>query len=318
MQKIVFLDRGTLGPSVHVTRPKVAHHWTEYDATHPDQLLERLDGASVAITNKVPLRGPLLEQLPALKLIVVAATGYDVIDMDYCRAHGITVCNVRGYARNTVPEHALALIFALRRSLVGYREDVMAGEWQKSGQFCFFNHPISDLAGSTLGIIGKGALGQALGTLGDALGMKVQYAGYKNAAEAEPGFVDFDEFLRTSDIISLHCPLTPQTRDLLAFDEFRKMARKPILINTGRGGLVNEADCVRALDEGLLAGIGFDCLTSEPMATEHPFHAILGRPNVIVTPHVAWASAEAMQTLWDQVVSHIDNFAAGAPTNVLN
>ncbi|SEG89097.1 D-2-hydroxyacid dehydrogenase [Marinobacterium lutimaris] len=318
MQKIVFLDRGTLGPSVQVNRPRIEHQWTEYEATSADEVVSRLDGAQVAITNKVPLRSRTLELLPDLKLIVVAATGYDVIDMDYCRAHGITVCNVRGYAHNTVPEHTLALIFALRRSLVGYRQDVMAGEWQKSGQFCFFNHPISDLAGSTLGIIGKGVLGQAVGRLGEALGMRVQYAAFKDATQPEPGFVAFDEFLRSSDIISLHCPLTPQTRDLLAFDEFRQMERKPLLINTGRGGLVNEADCVRALDEGLISGIGFDCLTSEPMNDEHPFHAILARPNVIVTPHVAWASAEAMQTLWDQVVSHIDNYVAGSPTNVLN
>lgn len=318
MHNIVFLDRATIGPSVQSNRPSSEHTWVEYQATDAAQLVSRLAGASVAITNKVPLRRAQLEQLAELKLIVVAATGYDVVDIDYCRERGITVCNVRGYAKNTVPEHVLALIFALRRSLVGYRQDVIAGEWQKSGQFCFFNHPIADLAGSTLGVIGRGALGQAVGKLGAALGMRVQYAGRKGATELEPGYVPFDELLRSSDIISLHCPLTPQTRDLLSIAEFRQMARKPLLINAGRGGLVNEPDCVQALDEGLLAGIGFDCLSSEPMADNHPFNSILTRPNVILTPHVAWASEEAMQTLWDQVITHIDNYASGTPTNVIN
>ncbi|MFC6671165.1 D-2-hydroxyacid dehydrogenase [Marinobacterium aestuariivivens] len=318
MQTIVFLDRATIGPSVTITKPNAAHRWIEYEATAADQVVERLQGATVAITNKVPLRRASLEKLPELELIVVAATGYDVIDMDYCRERGIIVSNVRGYATNTVPEHVLALMFALRRSLVGYRQDVIDGEWQKAGQFCFFSHPITDIAGSTLGIVGKGALGQSVGRLGEALGMKVQYAGHKNAGEVESGYVPFDEFLRTSDVITLHCPLTPQTRNLLTIDEFRRMARKPVLINAGRGGLVDEEDVVQALDEGLLAGIGFDCLTSEPMVDGHPFQAILDRPNVIVTPHVAWASEEAMQTLWDQVVAHIDNYVSGEPSNVLN
>lgn len=318
MQTIVFLDRATIGPSVTITKPNATHRWIEYEATAADQVVERLQGATVAITNKVPLRRASLEQLPELELIVVAATGYDVIDMDYCRERGIIVSNVRGYATNTVPEHVLALMFALRRSLVGYRQDVIDGEWQKAGQFCFFNHPITDIAGSTLGIVGKGALGQSVGRLGEALGMKVQYAGRKNAGEVESGYVPFDEFLRTSDVITLHCPLTPQTRNLLTIDEFRRMARKPVLINAGRGGLVDEEDVVQALDEGLLAGIGFDCLTSEPMVDGHPFQAILDRPNVIVTPHVAWASEEAMQTLWDQVIAHIDNYVSGEPSNVLN
>lgn len=318
MQTIVFLDRATIGPTVTINRPSVAHEWIEYEATTSDQVVGRLKGATVAITNKVPLRRASLEQLPELELIVVAATGYDVIDMDYCRERGIIVSNVRGYATHTVPEHVLALIFSLRRSLVGFRQDVIAGEWKKAGQFCFFTHPITDIAGSTLGVIGKGALGQAVGRLGEALGMKVQYAGRKGAAEDKAGYVPFDEFLRTSDVITLHCPLTPQTRNLLTLDEFRQMARKPVLINAGRGGLIDERDVVQALDEGLLAGVGFDCLTSEPMADDHPFNAILGRPNVIVTPHVAWASEEAMQTLWNQVISHIDNYVAGHPGNVLN
>ena len=318
METIVFLDRATIGPSVTINTPAIDHAWKTYDKTTAEQVVERLQGATVAITNKVPLRAETLSQLPELKLIVVAATGYDVIDMDYCRANNILVSNVRGYAKNTVPEHALALIFALRRSVVGYRQDVIAGEWEASGQFCFFNHPITDIAGSTLGIIGKGALGQSLGKLGRALGMNVIYAGRKGETNPAPGTVAFDDFLRQSDVISLHCPLNDQTRNLLAMDEFKKMARKPILINTGRGGLVNEEDTIEALNQGLLAGIGFDCITTEPMPNSHAFSAIMDRPNVIITPHVAWASEEAMQTLWNQVVSHIENFAAGTPSNLLN
>lgn len=327
MESIVFLDRSTIGPSVTISRPDFEHTWTEYETTDSSQIIDRLSEATIVITNKVPLRKAVLEKLPNLKMIAVAATGFDVIDIDYCAARGITVSNIRGYANITVPEHTLALMFALKRSLVGYREDVINGEWEKSGQFCFFNHSIRDLAGSTLGIIGKGRLGESVAKLAEGLGMNVQYSGFKNpedvpeeirnSPEAMSGLVPFDEFLETSDVISLHCPLTAGTRDLLGMAEFQKMKRKPIVINTARGGLVNEADLVSALDMGLISGVGFDCLTSEPMAEDHPFKTILDRPNVIITPHVAWASEEAMQILWDQVVSNIENFSEDTPSNVV-
>jgi glycerate dehydrogenase len=315
--RIVFLDRNTIGPAIRVAHPRFAHEWTEYGATAPDQVAERLAGAEIAITNKAPIRAADLAKLPRLKMIAVAATGYDVIDVGACRERGIVVSNVRGYAVNTVAEHAFALILALRRAIVGFRQDVIDGEWQKAGQFCFFTHPIHELAGSTLGIIGEGVIGQSVARLGQAFGMKTLFAAHKGVQGLGPLYTPFDEVLETSDIITLHCPLMPRTRDMLGMAEFRKMKKRPLLINAARGGLVVEADVVRALDEGLLSGIGFDCLTSEPPVADHPFRAILARPNVVVTPHVSWASDEAMQVLWNRVVDHIENCHAGRPTNVV-
>jgi glycerate dehydrogenase len=314
---IVFLDRNTMGPAVRVTRPRFTHEWIEYGATAPDQVAERLARAVIAITNKTPIRAASLAKLPQLKMIAVAATGYDVVDVGACRERGIVVSNVRGYAVNTVAEHAFALILALRRAIVGFRQDVIDGGWQKAGQFCFFTHPIHELAGSTLGIMGEGVIGQSVARLGQAFGMKTLFAAHKGVQGLGPLYTPFDEVLEASDIITLHCPLMPSTRNMLGMAEFQMMKKRPLLINTARGGLVVEADVVRALDEGLLAGIGFDCLTSEPPVADHPFRAILTRPNVIVTPHVSWASDEAMQVLWNQVVGHIENFHAGEPTNVV-
>ncbi|MBI1202500.1 MAG: glycerate dehydrogenase [Rhodopseudomonas sp.] len=315
MTRIVFLDRSSIGPSVALTKPSFAHDWVEYDRTAPDLVVERLKDADIAVCNKVPIRRDSIEQLPDLKMICIPATGYDAFDIAACKERGIVVSNVRGYAVNTVPEHAFALIFALRRGIVGYRQDVIDGRWQEAAQFCFFTHPINDLAGSTIGIFGEGALGQGVAHIARALGMRVLFAAHKGVTGLGPLYTPFDEVLETADIITLHCPLMPATRNMIAAPEFAKMKRRPLLINCARGGLVNEADLVEALDKGQIAGLGFDCLTSEPPLPDNPLLKILDRPNVIVTPHVAWASQEAMQTLWDQVIDHIENFNAGRPSN---
>ena len=315
--KIAFLDRSTIGPTVQISKPSFPHEWVEYDNTSPDEVLERLQGVQICITNKVPLSADVLKQLPELKLVCIAATGYDKVDIATCDELGIVVSNVRGYAVNTVPEHAFALIFALRRSLVGYRQDVINGEWQKSGKFCFFNHPIKDLAGSRLGIIGSGTLGKGTARIGEALGMDVVFADRKGASEVRLGYTDWQEVITTSDVISLHTPLTPETRGMISTTEFEAMQQKPILINTSRGGLVDEAALVEALDKQQVAAAGFDVLTTEPPQADNPLLSILDRPNVIVTPHVAWASEEAMQTLWEQLISHMENFQNGTPTNAV-
>ena len=317
MVRIVFLDRGTIGPSVDLTKPAFAHEWIEHATSPHDEVVQRLAGARIAITNKVPIRGQHLKALPDLKLIVVAATGYDVIDVPACREHGVVVCNVRAYAVNTVPEHAFALILALRRGIVGYRQDVIDGEWLKAGQFCFFTHPIRDLAGSTLGIIGEGAIGQSVARLGQAFGMRTLFAAHKGVSGLGPLYTPFGEVLETSDVITLHSPLLPGTRDMIGMPEFRKMKRRPLLINTARGGLVVEEDLVQAIKEGLIAGAGFDCITKEPLPADHCFREIMGRPNVIITPHVGWASQEAMQTLWRQVIDMMEAFQAGRPFNAV-
>lgn len=315
MTRIVFLDRSTIGPSVMLSKPSFPHEWIDYDRTRPDQVVERLKGAEIAVCNKVPIRRDAIAQLPGLKMISIPATGYDAFDIDACAEQGIVVSNVRGYAGDTVPEHTFALILALRRGLIGFRQDVIDGRWQEADQFCFFSHPIHDLRGSTLGIFGEGALGQGVARLGQAFGMRTLFAAHKNVDGLGPLYTPFDEVLATADVITLHCPLTPATRNMIAAPEFAKMKKRPLLINCARGGLVNEADLVDALDRGQIAGVGFDCLTSEPPAKDNPLLKILTRPNVIVTPHIAWASDEAMQTLWNQVILHIENFHAGRPSN---
>lgn len=317
MHKIVFLDRETIAPQIRLRSPAFAHELVVYDRTASDQIVERLAGASIAITNKVPLSAAVLAQLPALRLIAVAATGTDCVDKAYCQQRGIAVANIRGYAVNTVPEHTFALMLALRRNLVAYRDDVLAGEWQRSGQFCFFNHAIHDLRGARLGIIGEGVLGQRVADIARAFGMVPLFAARKGRTGAGSLYTPWDEMLATSDIITLHCPLTPQTRGMIAMPEFRAMVRRPLIINTGRGGLVDEAALVQALDEGLIAGAGFDVADGEPPAADSPMMRIAARPNVILTPHVAWASDEAQQALADQLIDNIEHFVAGSPRNLL-
>lgn len=317
MERIVFLDRATFAPQIRLRRPSFSHEFVDYPQTAPGEVAERLAGASIAIVNKVNLRGELLARLPGLKLVAVAATGTDCVDKEYCQAHGIAVANIRNYALNTVPEHAFSLILALRRSIVPFRADVLAGEWQKAGQFCFFNHPIRDLAGARLGIIGEGVLGQRVAELGKAFGMVPMFAAHKGVTGLGPLYTPWQEVIETADVLTLHCPLTPATRGIIGMAEFRQMKRHPLLVNTARGGLVVEEDLEKALEEGLIAGAGIDVTMPEPPPADGVLMRIAARPNVIVTPHIAWASDEAQQAVADQLVDNIENFVAGRPTNLV-
>lgn len=214
--RIVFLDRDTIGPSVDLTKPGFEHEWTQYAKTAPDEVADRIADADIVVTNKAPIRADSIAAAQHLKMISISATGYDVIDLEACRAANITVSNVRGYAEHTVPEHTFALILALRRSLFGYRQDVIDGEWQKSGQFCFFNHPISDLHGSTLGIFGEGVIGQAVAAIGKAFGMRTLFAAHKGVEGLGPLYTPFDTVLAEADIVTLHAPLMPATQNMIA------------------------------------------------------------------------------------------------------
>lgn len=313
--RIVFLDRGTLRPETVLRAPGFRHELLAFDHTRADEVDARIAQADIVITNKVRLSADAIRQAPNLRFVAVAATGYDVVDIEACRARGVAVANVRGYALRSVPEHVFALIFALRRSLLAYRDAVRAGRWQAADQFCFFDHPIDDLAGATLGVVGRGGLGEAVGRIAGSLGMTVQFAARKGAPTIAEGRVPFEEMLRSSDIISLHCPLTAETRGLISDAEFAAMARRPLLINAARGGLVDEAALGRALDAGLISGAGFDVASTEPPGADHPLMRLAGRPNVIVTPHVAWASRTAVQALADQVIDNIEAFVEGVPKN---
>jgi glycerate dehydrogenase len=315
--KIVFLDRDTLSPSTALRTPDFAHEWVQYPRTRPDQVAERVRDADIVIVNKVPLRAEVLAQAPRLKLIAVAATGTDNIDLLACQQRDIVVSNVRDYAVHTVPEHTFALIFALRRSICAYRNAVQAGRWQEAGQFCFFDHPIRDLAGSTLGIIGDGVLGQAVARMGRALGMRVLFSAHKGRSGQGRLYTPFEEVLQQADVLTLHCPLQANTRHMIGTAEFAQMARQPLLVNTGRGGLVDEDAVGPALQAGQISGAAFDVTRVEPPPPDHPFMALLARPDFILTPHVAWASAQAMQALADQLMDNVQAFVRGAPVNLV-
>jgi len=300
-----------------VRRPAFAHEWIDYPATAPAQVVERLSGADIAITNKVAIDAAALAALPDLKMIAISATGTNNVDLDACRARGIVVSNIRGYAEHTVPEHVMALLLALSRNLIAWRETLQAGAWQRAAQFCLFDHPIRDLHGATLGLIGSGTLGNGVARLAEAFGMRVLRAEHKHATAVRPGYTAFAEVLATADAISLHCPLTAETTGLIGGPELRAMKRSALLINTARGGIVDEAALVRALKEGWIAGAGFDVVTVEPPPAGHPLldPALLALPNFLLTPHVAWSSRPAMQTLADQLIANIEAFAAGTPQN---
>jgi glycerate dehydrogenase len=312
MERIVFLDRDSI--QANLRRPEFPHEWRDFPATSAAQVAERLEHATVAISNKVPVMADSLARLPKIRLIAVCATGTNNVDLDYCRAHGITVSNIRNYAVHSVPEHVFMMILALRRNLAGYRDDVRNGRWQTSEQFCLTTHPIADLHGSTLGVIGHGVLGQAVAKLGEAFGMRVLIAEHKDATRVRDGYTPFDAVLAESDALTLHCPLTPATRHLIGAAELKRMRRHALLINTARGGLVDEAALAAALKKNEIGGAGFDVLTAEPPRAGNPLLEI-DQPNFILTPHVAWASGNAMQIMADQLIDNIEAFVRGAPQN---
>lgn len=314
MEKIVFLDRSSV--VAQLRQPVFPHQWQEYPATRTEQVLARLQDATIAITNKVHLRRETLAKLPRLKMVAVSATGADNVDIAYCRERGIVVSNIRNYASHTVPEHVFMLMLALRRNLLAFRADVMQGEWQKAAQFCLFTQPVRDLYGSTLGIIGSGSIGKSVAQIAQAFGMQVMLAEHKGETTVRPGYTAFNTVLRDSDVLTLHLPLNEMTRHLIGQPEFECMRPGALLINTARGGLVDEVALLQALQSGRLGGAGFDVLAKEPPTEGHPLLDI-NLHNFILTPHVAWSGREAMQTIADQLIDNIEAYIAGAPKNLL-
>lgn len=320
LTRIVFLDRETLSDSVALPQVPFKHELQVYGRTAPDQVAERIADAEIVISNKVALRREHLQAAPNLKMIALAATGSDNIDLDAARERQIVVSNIRDYAVRSVPEHVFALIFALRRNICAYRQSVKEGRWQEAQQFCYFDYPIRDLAGSTLGLIGSGSLGQAVATMGRALGMKVIFAQRRgqtivsNADDRLP----FEQVLVQADILSLHCPLTAETQNMLGMAEFERMApRRPLLINTARGGLIDNQALEHALRQGWLGGAGIDVCTPEPPPADHILMRLLDLPNYILTPHIGWASQEAMQALANQLIENIAAFHRGEARHTL-
>lgn len=318
LPKVVFLDRSTIPEHIQLPRLNFAHHWVEYDLTSADQVVERLVEADIVISNKVVLDQMVLAQLPNLKMIAVAATGFNNVDINYCAQNNIAVANVRGYATRSVPEHVIAMLFALRRNLFGYHQDIAAGEWQRNKQFCFFTHPIGDIAGSTLGVIGSGALGQATAHLAKAVGMNVLFSERKGVSECREGYIPFEDLLKRCDAISLHCPLNEHTHNLIGEVELKLMKPTSILINTGRGGLVDEQALVDALRRGEISAAGIDVFTQEPADSNNPLVANMDLPNLLLTPHVAWGSDSSLQRLADILIENINAFQRGESINRLS
>lgn len=313
--RVVFLDAETLRPETRLAPLSFPHDLAIHPCTAPGETAARIASAHIVITNKVRVGAAEIAAAPALRMIALAATGSDNVDLAAARERGIVVSNIRDYARATVPEHTFALILALRRSLLEYRASVIAGRWQAAAQFCYHDFPILDLAGSTLGIVGDGVLGRRVAEIGRAFTMDVIFAGRRSGETKNPDAVPFDEFLTRADVVTLHCPLRPENRNLFGAPEFARMKRSAILINTARGGLVDEEALAEALDQGQIAGAGFDVTLPEPPPATSPLMRIATRPNVIVTPHVAWAGSEAVQDLADRLIDNIEAFVKGAPQN---
>ena len=307
--KIVLLDRVTIPSHIAIPQPNFPHEWVEYERTSPEQTVERMQGAQIAITNKVIFNREVMQKLPDLKLIALLATGMNNIDLVAAKELGITVKNVTGYSVVTVPEHVIGFIFNFKRSLTGWYNDQLSGKWSDSKQFCYFDYPITDVRGSTLGIIGKGCIGSEVGRLASALGMNVLYAEHRHATTCREGYTPFEEVLKQSDIVTLHCPLTENTQNLINKETLSLFKRGALLINTGRGPLVNELDLLEALQSGQLGGAALDVLVKEPPPKDHPLIiAAQTMPNLIITPHVAWASDSAITTMVNKVRSNIEEF----------
>ncbi|MFD1260009.1 2-hydroxyacid dehydrogenase [Entomomonas asaccharolytica] len=309
--KAVYLDGASLQLDKQIFAPLISlfSEWQSYPQTKPSEIIERIQGAHVVICNKSPLSREVIEASPALKLILVTATGTNNIDLVAAKEHNITVCNCRGYGTEAVSQHALMLILALAARLIDYNKAVAAGEWQNANNFCLMNYPIMELAGKTLGIIGYGELGQAVAKLAEAFGMKILIGQIPNRPQRD-NTIALTELLPQVDILTLHCPLTEDTKNLLTEKELRTMKKDALLINTARGGIINEQDLANVLKSGHLGGAATDVLTIEPPKDGNPLldHAI---PRLIITPHCAWATKEAQQRIVEQVTENAKAFLAG-------
>lgn len=319
--RVVFLDAATLERKGDVSFKKFSTRWpcAFHPLTSAGQTAERVKGAQIAVTNKVVFDAPLLErpETAGLKLIAVAATGTNNVDLDAARKRGLAVCNVKGYSGASVAEQAFALILELTHRVGRFAEETRAGIWSRSPMFVSLTHPTCDLAGKTLGLIGFGDIARRLARIGEACGMSVIYHARRAAPNAGTcRHVALVELLRTADVISVHCPLTPETRDLIGAPQLAAMKPDAILINTARGGIVNETALADALRAGRLAGAGVDVLTPEPPPETHPL-VVASRecPNLLITPHNAWATVDARRRLVDELYENILAFEKGEKRN---
>lgn len=311
--KIVVLDGHTLNPGdLDWSGLRALGECTIHDRTPPGQIVERSKGAGAVLTNKVPLRAGSLDQLPELRYIGVLATGYNIIDVDAALERGVVVTNVPAYGTVSVAQHVFALILEFAHRVGHHSETVRQGRWSKSADWCYWDYPLIELNGLTLGIVGFGRIGQEVAKIARGFGMHV--IAYSRSATAGTEKVSLEELLRRSDIVSLHCPLTPETEGLINAARIGLMKPSALLVNTGRGPLIVDSDLAEALNSGRLAGAALDVLSAEPPPATNP---LIGAKNCIITPHIAWATRAARSRLMDTVVGNLDAFQKGAPRNVV-
>lgn len=319
MPRIVVLDGFALNPGDLDWGPLTGLGSCEiYDRTNRDEVLSRSDGAEILFTNKTPLDRETILGLTDLRFIGVTATGYNVVDVAAARERGIPVCNVPGYGTASVVQLTFALILELTHHVQRHSDSVMSGRWASSADWSYWEHPLIELEGKTLGIIGLGAIGSRVASVGHAFGMQVIAAGKEGALPTGPASVSrvpLDELLSLSDVVSIHCPLTPETQGLIDSRRLERMRPTSYLINTSRGPIIRESDLASALESGTIAGAGLDVLSLEPPAPDNP---LFGARNCIITPHIAWASLEARTRLMRESVANLRAWLDGRPRNVVN
>lgn len=310
--KIVVLDGYTENPGDLSWAPLAQlGQLTVYPSTPPELVAQRIAGAQAVILNKVVLDRALIQGAAHLQYIGLLSTGYNVVDLSAARERNIPVTNIPGYATPSVAQFTFALLLELCHQVGRHNQAVQQGKWSSRPHFCFWETPQVELWGKTMGILGYGQIGRQVGAIAQAMGMKVLAAGRSNT----PGRVSLEQLLKESDVISLNCPLTPQTQGIINKDTLAQMKDGAFLINTARGGLIVEADLRQALLSGKLAGAAVDVAGSEPIPMDSP---LLGLPNLIITPHIAWAAREARQRLMDILVDNLRAFQQGSPRNVVN
>jgi glycerate dehydrogenase len=316
--KIVVLDGHTLNPGDNPwTEVERWGELTVYERTPVEEIIARAAEAEIVLTNKAPLDAAVIESLPRLRMISVLATGYNVVDVAAARRRGIAVCNVPGYSTDAVAEFVMALILDFYKRTARHGDLVRAGEWERSQDFCFWRNPhFRELAGKTLGIVGFGAIGRRLGEIAHVFRMRVLATSRTRRAEVSYPFewAGMDDLFERSDVVSLHCPLTPETHGLVDARRLERMKPDALLVNTARGPLVVERDLREALEAGVIAGAACDVVSLEPLRPDNP---LAGAPNLVLTPHIAWAALEARRRLMEITAGNIAAFLEGNPVNVV-
>lgn len=311
---IVILDGYTCNPGDLSWAPfEQFGNLTVYESTEPHEVIERCEGCEIVISNKTLLPKETLVQMPWVKYIGLLSTGYNVVDIEAANALGIPVAYVPDYSTNAVAQHTFALLLELCNHVGRHSADVLDGQWESCRRFCFWNAPLTELAGKTFGILGMGNIGKKVAGIAAALGMRVIYHSRTQKPELPYRWVDLDTLFSHSDVLSLHCPLTPQTAEIINRDTLAKMKPTAFLLNTSRGPVFNEEAVANALHQNRLAGVGVDVLCQEPPKDGSP---LLTAPNCVITPHLAWAAKETRQRLIDWAADNLQAFLQGTPKNL--